>query len=355
MRFHMRRFADAARRTGDWLILFGRRLRGALTSRFFLAPLLCVVFVWLYARYITHLNVFVFYEQDRMTILETYTRDAETALAEAGIHIRGNDLVSLPQGSISGSAAEIQIIRTNEVAVTLDGLTVPVICLGGTVADALEKAGYTSEPLDIVSPPAGTPIEEGMAITVTRIRILTKYEYEAIPFDSIEQDSQYVNFGASVTTTEGEDGERKRTYEVILRDGVVISNRLTQEEIIKEPVTEIVVNGTGGTITLEDGTRRRYTRRLDVVCTAYTTERQASKTNAIGNVARRGTIAVDPKVIPLRIDVFVTSRNGKWVYGLARTEDTGGVVKGNIIDLFYDTWDECVQFGRRTGYLYILS
>jgi 3D (Asp-Asp-Asp) domain-containing protein len=94
---------------------------------------------------------------------------------------------------------------------------------------------------------------------------------------------------------------------------------------------------------------------MEVVCTAYTTERQTNKLNALGRTARLGTIAVDPSVIPLRSRVFVTSRNGTWVYGEAVAEDTGGKIEGNIIDLFMDTHDECIRFGRRTGYLYILE
>ena len=67
-----------------------------------------------------------------------------------------------------------------------------------------------------------------------------------------------------------------------------------------------------------------------------------------------GTIAVDPTVIPLRTQVYVTSRDGSWVYGRAIAEDTGKGIKGNIIDLFFDTYVECITFGIRNGYLYIL-
>ncbi|MDR0294431.1 MAG: G5 domain-containing protein [Oscillospiraceae bacterium] len=355
MLFHLRRFAGAARRTGDWCALFGRRLRHALTGRLVLVPVLCIVSLWLYSFYVTQLNFFVIIDQGRVTIHETYTRDAEAALAEAGIHIRATDQVYLPKGLLSGSAAEIQITRTSGVAVTLDGVTVPVTCFGGTVADALVKTSYIPREYDIINPSPETPIEEGMEITVTRIDIISRYEKESIPFDTVTQDSSYVNYGASVVTTEGEEGESRLTYEVILRDGEVVSDRLLLKETVKEPVSEVVVHGTGGTVKLADGSLARYTKRMDVICTAYTTERQVNKINAIGNIARVGTIAVDPRVIPLRINVFVTSRNGAWVYGKARTEDTGGAIKGNIIDLYFDTWQECVNFGRQKGYLYILA
>jgi len=39
--------------------------------------------------------------------------------------------------------------------------------------------------------------------------------------------------------------------------------------------------------------------------------------------------------------------------GFAIAEDTG--VRGNSIDLYYDTLDECIQFGRRDCTVYILD
>lgn len=44
---------------------------------------------------------------------------------------------------------------------------------------------------------------------------------------------------------------------------------------------------------------------------------------------RKGTVAVDPGVIPLGTRMYVPS------YGYGVAEDTGGAVVGNIIDLGY--------------------
>ncbi|MCL2004384.1 MAG: 3D domain-containing protein [Oscillospiraceae bacterium] len=361
MRFHLRRVRDAFGRAGAWCALFVRRLRHALTRRFVLVPMLAILSLWFYSHYVTQLNFFIIFDQDRVTVHGTYTRDPELVLAEAGIFIGGTDFVSLPQGLLIGGAAEIQIVRSSEITVnvSIEGVPSRIALPGGTVADALEMAGYASHPSenvrDVISPNLGSPLEDGMEITVTRYTVLTEVKIEDIPFGIVEQTSPNVNAGTSVVTVEGELGALELTYEVVLRDGEEIHRTEPREALLKEPVTQIVVNGTGGTVRLADGTYRRYVRRLEIIATAYTTERQTGKINAIGNIARVGTIAVDPKVIPLRIDVFVTSRNGSWFYGLARTEDTGGKIKGNIIDLFFDTWDECIRFGRRTGYLYILE
>jgi len=321
--------------------------------------MLCIISLAIYSRYVTRFNFFLIIEDNYVTVHGTYTRDPVLVLAEAGIYIRSTDHVSAPGGDISGGAAEIQIMRTNEVFVTIEGVTVPISLYGGTVADALDRAGYMPSDLpnvtDVIIPPEWTPVEEGMSITVKRYEVLTEREYDAIPFDTVEHSSANINFGSRVTTTDGVDGRLERVSEVVLLNGEIIFQGVRSERVLDEPVTEIIVRGTGGTITLTDGTRIRYTRRIEVVCTAYTTERQTNKINAIGNRARLGTIAVDPSVIPLRSRVFVTSRNGTWVYGEAIAEDTGGKVKGNIIDLYMETHDECIRFGRRAGYLYILE
>ena len=40
---------------------------------------------------------------------------------------------------------------------------------------------------------------------------------------------------------------------------------------------------------------------------------------------------------------------------IATAEDIGGSIKGNIIDLYFDTFDECWIFGIRDCTVYILG
>lgn len=72
--------------------------------------------------------------------------------------------------------------------------------------------------------------------------------------------------------------------------------------------------------------------------TAYTHTGNRTKT---GTWPKVGTIAVDPTVIPLGTKMFIQG------YGWGVAEDTGGLIKGNIIDLFMETEDECWEHGRR--------
>ena len=60
-------------------------------------------------------------------------------------------------------------------------------------------------------------------------------------------------------------------------------------------------------------------------------------------------VAVDPSVIPLGTRLYVEG------YGEAIASDTGGAIKGNIIDVHFPTNAQCEQWGRRTVQVTILD
>lgn len=61
------------------------------------------------------------------------------------------------------------------------------------------------------------------------------------------------------------------------------------------------------------------------------------------------TIAVDPSIIPLGSKVYIPG------YGLAIASDTGELIKGNRIDLFLNSEDECINWGVQTVSLYLIA
>lgn len=62
---------------------------------------------------------------------------------------------------------------------------------------------------------------------------------------------------------------------------------------------------------------------------------------ATGTWPSRGTVAVDPRVIPLGTELYIEG------YGPAVAADTGGAIQGQKIDLYMDSEHECLQWGRR--------
>lgn len=62
---------------------------------------------------------------------------------------------------------------------------------------------------------------------------------------------------------------------------------------------------------------------------------------ASGTVAKHGTAAVDPKVYPRGTIFFIPG------YGYAKAEDRGGSVKGGAIELWFDTHQTALNWGRK--------
>ena len=73
---------------------------------------------------------------------------------------------------------------------------------------------------------------------------------------------------------------------------------------------------------------------------------------ASGAEAQSGMIAADPKVLPLGTVVHV--RAGRYT-GTYTVTDTGGRIKGRLIDVYVPTYKEAVQFGRRPVKIRVIS
>ena len=68
-----------------------------------------------------------------------------------------------------------------------------------------------------------------------------------------------------------------------------------------------------------------------------------------GSFLRKGLVAVDPAYIPLGTRLYIPG------YGYAIADDVGGSIKGNRIDLAFDSHSEALAFGRRNVVVYIVN
>jgi len=92
-----------------------------------------------------------------------------------------------------------------------------------------------------------------------------------------------------------------------------------------------------------------YQRAINVKATAYTRyDEGCGDLTYLETYARRGVVAVDPAVIPLRSKLYIPG------YGHASAEDIGGAIQGNRIDLFMETLDEAFEYGVQNITVYVL-
>lgn len=96
------------------------------------------------------------------------------------------------------------------------------------------------------------------------------------------------------------------------------------------------------TLTLDDGTRIEGKRLLTLTATGYGPGEngQWGDKTKLGTTVGYGTVAVDPRVIPLRTRLYVED------YGFCIALDVGGAIKGLRIDLGHDTDEAAALVGR---------
>ena len=99
-----------------------------------------------------------------------------------------------------------------------------------------------------------------------------------------------------------------------------------------------------------EGTIRLANAALEMLATAYTANCYGcSGMTKSGVRAGYGIVAVDPNVIPLGTHLYIKG------YGPAIAGDTGGAIRGNRIDLGFDSSADAFAFGSRPVRVYILK
>ena len=227
---------------------------------------------------------------------------------------------------------------TYDLEVQIDHSVAPYKTQQKTVAAALKEAGFTVGELDIVEPGLNARLSDDMLIRVKRVKVVTEKEEEQTDFKTVEEEDASMKKGETKTTREGKQGTDLVTYQVTYTAGEETARKETGRKTIKKPVDKVVHVGIVETI---DGFA--YTRKEVFEASAYT----GGGRTASGTRARVGEIAVDPRVIPLGTTVYVEG------FGLRTAEDTGGAIKGNIIDIYMASTAECRRWGRRNVTVYL--
>ena len=149
----------------------------------------------------------------------------------------------------------------------------------------------------------------------------------------------------------------EKTSRVRYEDGKPGDRQILSVKWLRWPSPRVVALGTRPVIysfVTSRGQVVRYTDVLTMTATAYDPGPESCGINAHGETrtgarATYGVVSVDPRVIKLGTRLYVEG------YGFATALDTGSDIKGNRIDLCYDTYREAVMYGKRKVKVYILA
>ena len=269
-----------------------------------------------------------------------------------------------------GKGYDVTLAAKQSVTVHRNGETQTVQSRNESVSRLLERIGIVPSPLETVAVDLSG---SGVEITVEEEIIYYDRVVEEVTFDTVRIANPEMKKGTEKVVQEGADGVRTSIYEVVFSNGRELSRQFV-EELDSTAVDQIVEYGTAadatvnnksaissvsknsdgsGMLTLADGSTLSFSAVKSMTATAYTAGHGGvDKCTATGTSVRVGTVAVDKRVIPLGTKLYIVTNDGI-VYGTAVAEDTG--VKGNKVDLYFDTYQQCINFGRRGCTVYILK
>lgn len=288
--------------------------------------------------------------------LETRAETVADALAEAGIELEEGDAVEPGLSEPLVDEMQIRIERATLIHVNVDNQRISIRTLASTVAEALHDANVTVNEVDRVTPALSEEIESGLEIRVVRITEALETETETRPFQIVNWADPTLARGETRLHQEGQEGLIERTIRIVYEDGVEVSREVIGEELVRPVRNRIIYVGSLDhlpVVMTPDGPRE-YIEKRQMVATGY----EASPVSTgiwsdgytyTGLVARHGIIATDPSVIPLGTELYVPG------YGVGVAADIGGAIKGNIIDLFFESIEEALEWGRQNVEVYILK
>ncbi|MBI2843043.1 MAG: G5 domain-containing protein [Armatimonadetes bacterium] len=238
------------------------------------------------------------------------------------------------------------------VTITVDGKNHQLRTTQTTVGATLKEAGIEIGPEDLLYPKSNVRTYNGMKIRIVRVVERVIAQEEPIAFTTRRKPTTELRLGLSKVISEGKRGLKRLYYQVRIEDGTVKKRELLRAEVISEPEDrEILIGERGAGIGRGSFVSRRI---LSMNASAYdpgprSCGKYANGRTCTGMEAGYGVVAVDPSVIPLGSSLYIEG------YGYAIAGDKGRSIKGNKIDLGFDTYAAARRFGRRQVVVHILE
>ncbi len=287
---------------------------------------------------------------DKENTYSTSCTTVEEFLAEQDITLDKDDNVSKSLSATLNNTDTITITRAPQVIINLDGVPRMVTTTKETVGELLDSIKDTIDTTyRIENVSENTPLSMNMVIDLVSTYEKVYTVTEEIPFETITRENASLEYGIEKVVQEGSAGVAEITMKDVYEGEKKTSSEEVERVISKEAVNTIIEKGTSKTVATAAG-NFSYKKALNVTATGYTPyDPGCTGTTASGTQAEYGVIAVDPRVIPMGSRIYIPG------YGEAVAEDTGGAIKGNKIDLCYNTKQEAYNWGVRNITVYILE
>lgn len=321
----------------------------------------------------------------------TTSKSVEEFLGERNIEIVENMYLDPSADTEISNELNITIRSPKEIIILDDGVEKTLKTGYLTTEDILKEQGYELKEQDYTVPGIEEEIDFSTkgspVIIINRVYQQTITDVVSIPFESETRENAEMLKGQSKVITEGVNGSKTVTTSKTIKNGEEIYSSVLKEEVTSNPITKVVEIGTkvpeppkpvvqaSASSTSNSNAEasssnsgnsgsgyingKKILRTITMNASAYDASAESNGkwagVTALGTKLRPGVVAVDRSVIPLGTSLYIESTDNWPSYGMAIAEDVGGAIKGNKIDLFFESSSTVRSFGRRSVTVHVLA
>jgi uncharacterized protein YabE (DUF348 family) len=289
--------------------------------------------------------------------ISTFKNTVEDVLTEKAIEIGPYDEMSIAMTEKLEDGLSISIQRAKKVNIKTSDINLFIFTTANTVESVLKEAEIFVGSKDRVEPAMNSSLQEDMKINVIRVEEKLVSQKVQMEFTNEIKKNENLAKGFVNVVKKGQQGQKEVTIKMVYEDGKEVSKKIVSEKVINAPVNGVIEEGAKTTLVTSRG-QINFSKAIKMTATAYDAsyescgKRPGDPQYGItysGLRVRPGIVAVDPRVIPLGTWLYVDG------YGEALAADIGGAIKGNRIDLYYDSPSDVRRFGKKPIKVYVLD
>jgi uncharacterized protein YabE (DUF348 family) len=283
--------------------------------------------------------------------IKTKAKTVGDLLKEQSIQLTAYDQLSPPAEESIKEGLNVNFEDKWQVSLQVGKESKNVVTSKKTVGEILKEQNVSLGSEDKVTPALDEAVSADGKITVTKVEQKVVEAEETLPYREVKRSDLLLPQGKEEVVQDGADGKAVLRYQVVYENGEEVSRKLVDTEVIQPMQEKIIKVGTLTTVSRggTDFSARKVVE--NVVLTAYGPGGSSNPRTASGSMPSAGrTVATDPSVIPLGTWIYIEG------YGFRRAEDTGGAIKGNKLDLYFDNDQDAHNFGlRKTPKVYVIG
>ncbi|ECK9882617.1 DUF348 domain-containing protein [Listeria monocytogenes] len=305
---------------------------------------------------------------DNGTKKDVWSTKANVAdlLKDENITTRPQDVLNVALDTKLKNGLEVNINRAIQLSLQNGAKKDTVWTTKTKVSDLLAEKNIKLDQDDRVSPAKDSNLKEKMTVEVTYVNSKAEKKNEQVKFETVYKEDDSLNKGVEKVVQEGKNGEKVVEYKVTSENGKEKKRDVIKENVTSKKTDKVVVRGTKEKVVATPVSNVSTPSTTSSSSSSSSSTPSGGKTYRMESTAYSGggttayginlsanpglkVIAVDPRIIPLGSKVWVEG------YGEAIAGDTGGAIKGNIVDVYFPNESQCYSWGRRMVTVKVLN